>query len=88
MVDVGELDPEAIHLPNIYVDRLIVGGKFEKRIEVAMCSKIRWTKMNRMCFLSETYCSQERRDECSCWRWEGGGVEGANCPQSCSGVQR
>ena len=29
----GELNPEDIHLPNIYVDRIIVGDKFEKRIE-------------------------------------------------------
>lgn len=29
----GELSPEAIHLPNIFVDRIIVGEKFEKRIE-------------------------------------------------------
>jgi 3-oxoacid CoA-transferase subunit A len=28
----GELDPNFIHVPGIYVDRLIV-GKFEKRIE-------------------------------------------------------
>lgn len=63
MVDVGELDPEAIHLPNIYVDRLIVGGKFEKRIEVAMCSKIRRTKMNRMCFFVRNvlFAREERR---------------------------
>lgn len=33
LVDVGELDPEAIHLPNIYVDRFFVGSNYEKRIE-------------------------------------------------------
>jgi 3-oxoacid CoA-transferase subunit A len=32
IVEPGELDPEHIHTPGIYVDRLIV-GKFEKRIE-------------------------------------------------------
>ncbi len=34
-MDVGELDPETIHLPNIYVDRIVTGGTFEKRIEVS-----------------------------------------------------
>ena len=32
IVEVGELDPEHIHTPGIYVDRLIK-GTFEKRIE-------------------------------------------------------
>jgi 3-oxoacid CoA-transferase subunit A len=32
LVETGELDPDAIHTPGIYVDR-IVKGKFEKRIE-------------------------------------------------------
>jgi len=32
IVEVGELDPDAIHLPGIYVHRLI-RGTFEKNIE-------------------------------------------------------
>jgi 3-oxoacid CoA-transferase subunit A len=32
LVEVGDLDPDEIHTPGIYVDRLIV-GTFEKRIE-------------------------------------------------------
>jgi 3-oxoacid CoA-transferase subunit A len=32
LVGIGELDPDQIHLPGIYVDRLIV-GEFEKNIE-------------------------------------------------------
>jgi 3-oxoacid CoA-transferase subunit A len=32
IVEIGELDPEHIHTPGIYVDRVIL-GKFEKRIE-------------------------------------------------------
>ena len=39
IVEVGELDPDEIHLPGIYVNRLIKGS-FEKRIEqrtVAQC---------------------------------------------------
>jgi len=33
LVAIGELDKDAIHTPGIYVDRLIKGAKFEKRIE-------------------------------------------------------
>jgi len=33
LVDVGELDPDAVHVPGIYVNRIIQGQKYEKRIE-------------------------------------------------------
>uniref|UniRef100_A0A8B9W3Z6 Succinyl-CoA:3-ketoacid-coenzyme A transferase n=1 Tax=Bos mutus grunniens TaxID=30521 RepID=A0A8B9W3Z6_BOSMU len=33
IVDVGSIAPEDIHVPNIYVDRIIQGEKYEKRIE-------------------------------------------------------
>ena len=33
-MEVGELDPEAVHLPNVFVDRIILGRNYEKRIEV------------------------------------------------------
>jgi 3-oxoacid CoA-transferase subunit A len=33
LVAVGDLDPDNIHTPGIYVDRLIEGAAFEKRIE-------------------------------------------------------
>jgi 3-oxoacid CoA-transferase subunit A len=33
LVDVGELDPDAIHLPGIYVHRIVVNAHPEKRIE-------------------------------------------------------
>uniref|UniRef100_A0A2R9BU14 Succinyl-CoA:3-ketoacid-coenzyme A transferase n=1 Tax=Pan paniscus TaxID=9597 RepID=A0A2R9BU14_PANPA len=33
IVDVGAFPPEDIHVPNIYVDRVIKGQKYEKRIE-------------------------------------------------------
>lgn len=36
IVEVGELDPESIHLPNVFVDRVILGKDYEKRIEVRM----------------------------------------------------
>lgn len=33
LVDVGELDPNAVHTPGIYVDRILVGSSYEKPIE-------------------------------------------------------
>ena len=33
LVEVGELDPDHVHTPGIYVDRIIQGAKYEKRIE-------------------------------------------------------
>ncbi len=33
LVEVGELDPDQIHTPGIYVDRIIQGEHYEKRIE-------------------------------------------------------
>ncbi len=33
LVDVGELDPDLIHTPGIYVDRILEGRDYEKRIE-------------------------------------------------------
>jgi len=33
LVEVGELDPDQIHTPGVYVDRIFQGAQFEKRIE-------------------------------------------------------
>jgi 3-oxoacid CoA-transferase subunit A len=33
LVDIGGLDPDGIHTPGIYVDRILQGQEFEKRIE-------------------------------------------------------
>jgi 3-oxoacid CoA-transferase subunit A len=33
LVDVGDLDPDHVHLPGIYVDRIVVNATPEKRIE-------------------------------------------------------
>jgi acyl CoA:acetate/3-ketoacid CoA transferase alpha subunit len=33
IVPVGSLDPDCIHLPSIYVKRLILGAPYEKKIE-------------------------------------------------------
>jgi 3-oxoacid CoA-transferase subunit A len=33
LVDVGELDPDQIHTPGIFVQRVLAGSAYEKRIE-------------------------------------------------------
>jgi 3-oxoacid CoA-transferase subunit A len=33
LVEVGELDPDQIHTPGIYVNRIFQGTNYEKRIE-------------------------------------------------------
>ncbi len=33
MVEPGDLDPDGIHTPGVYVQRVVAGGVFEKRIE-------------------------------------------------------
>jgi 3-oxoacid CoA-transferase len=33
LVEIGELDPDGIHTPGIFVDRIVQGEKYEKRIE-------------------------------------------------------
>lgn len=36
IVDIGCLDPDEIHIPGIFVKRIVLGEKFEKRIEVCI----------------------------------------------------
>jgi 3-oxoacid CoA-transferase subunit A len=36
IVPVGSLDPEAIHLPGVYVQRMILGAPYDKKIEFRM----------------------------------------------------
>ena len=33
VVEIGELDPDSIHLPGIYVNRIVLNTQPEKRIE-------------------------------------------------------
>lgn len=35
IVEVGEIPPEDVHIPHIYVQRVIRGPKYEKRIEAS-----------------------------------------------------
>jgi 3-oxoacid CoA-transferase len=39
LVEAGSLDPDEIHLPGVFVNRIIKGDKFEKRIEKRTVSK-------------------------------------------------
>lgn len=41
IVEVGELDPDHVHLPGIYVDRIVKGPSYQKRVEK------RYTKENQ-----------------------------------------
>lgn len=36
ILEIGQLDPDNIHVPGIYVDRVIQGQTYEKRIEVCI----------------------------------------------------
>ena len=35
IVDIGDIDQDAVHVPGIYVNRIIEGANYEKAIEVA-----------------------------------------------------
>lgn len=39
IVELGALNPDEIHLPGVYVDRVIQGEKYEKKIEVTRTIK-------------------------------------------------
>lgn len=49
IVPVGCLQPDEIHLPGIFVDRLVMGEKYEKRIEVRLFIIFLFRKCN-FCF--------------------------------------
>lgn len=36
IVENGSISPEDVHIPSIYVQRVVLGKKFEKRIEVIL----------------------------------------------------
>lgn len=40
LVETGTINPDDVHLPGIFVDRIVVGTKFERRIEVISISWI------------------------------------------------
>lgn len=70
VVDLGDISPDEVHLPGIYVDKVIKGEKFEKRIEVCDCilNKIalgfKFLESNSKEVYFEGVCSQEKS---RCW---------------------
>lgn len=44
IVDVGSLTPDQIHLPGVFVDRIILGSDYEKRIEKVTIQKTECSK--------------------------------------------
>ena len=35
IVDIGDIPKDSVHIPGVFVDRIIKGKKYEKRIEVS-----------------------------------------------------
>ena len=64
LVEVGELDPDQIHTPGIFVDRIIQGAKYEKRIEfrTVQGSRGRENRINPIRDLMAKRAAQELRD--------------------------
>src|SRR5437773_8194790 len=62
LVEIGELDPDQIHTPGIYVDRIIQGAKFEKRIEFRTLAGTSGKKDSPIRELMAKRAAQELRD--------------------------
>src|SRR5688572_8320392 len=62
LVEVGELDPDQIHTPGIYVDRIVQGARFEKRIEFRTVAGTAGKKDSPIRELMAKRAAQELRD--------------------------
>jgi 3-oxoacid CoA-transferase len=62
LVEVGELDPDQIHTPGIYIDRIVQGAKFEKRIEFRTLSGATGKKDSPIRELMAKRAAKELRD--------------------------
>lgn len=62
LVEVGELDPDQIHTPGIYVDRIIKGTNYEKRIEFRTIAGSASKKDSPIRELMAKRAAQELRD--------------------------
>ena len=62
LVEVGELDPDQIHTPGIYVDRIIQGSRYEKRIEFRTLAGATGKKDSPIRELMAKRAAQELRD--------------------------
>ena len=62
LVEVGELDPDHVHTPGIYVDRIIQGEHYEKRIEFRTVAGAVGKKDSPIRELMAKRAAQELRD--------------------------
>jgi len=62
LVEVGELDPDQIHTPGIYVDRIVQGERYEKRIEFRTVAGAVGKKDSPIRELMAKRAAQELRD--------------------------
>ena len=60
IVDVGSFPLEDIHLPSLYVDRVVKGEKYEKRIEVTKNKDI--ISILLFLFSVERYVRESRKE--------------------------
>ncbi|HEX7328128.1 MAG TPA: 3-oxoacid CoA-transferase [Casimicrobiaceae bacterium] len=62
LVEVGELDPDQIHTPGIYVDRIVQGARYEKRVEFRTIAGTASKKDSPIRELMARRAAQELRD--------------------------
>jgi 3-oxoacid CoA-transferase len=62
LLEVGSLDPDQIHTPGIYVDRIIQGARYEKRIEFRTLAGTTGKKDSPIRELMAKRAAQELRD--------------------------
>jgi len=62
LVEVGTLDPDHIHVPGIYVDRIVQGEKYEKRIEFRTIAGANTGKENPVRTAMAQRAAKELRD--------------------------
>src|SRR3954465_15410352 len=62
LVEIGELDPDQVHTPGIYVDRIVQGARFEKRIEFRTVAGTVGKKDSPIRELMAKRAAQELRD--------------------------
>ncbi len=62
IVPVGALDPDQVHVPGIYVDRIVQGAKYEKRIEFRTVAGANTGKENPARTVMAQRAAKELRD--------------------------
>ena len=62
LVPVGSIDPDAVHVPGIYVDRIVQGASYEKRIEFRTIAGANTGKENPVRTAMAMRAAKELRD--------------------------